>query len=121
MADISYIDQQLASFPSEQRKSLKLAFQYLLDNWRLGVPTSGERATNSQLYYFTATTPAVANTEFAIVHGIGQAPYNIVQVLDPNAVNAQMIPLKVTRLADADRLYLSSSVASANFTIAVEA
>lgn len=120
MAQVSYINQVLAGFPADQRKALQLAFEYVLTNLRFGQPDSTERAENLQLYYFDATTPAVANTEFSIAHGLASAPYNMLQVLPVGVVGKQIVPLRVTRAADGNRIYLSSSVASAAITVAIE-
>lgn len=120
MAQASYITQLLAGFPADQRKALQLAFEYVLTNLRLGQPDPSTRAENLQLYYFPGQTPAVANTEFTIVHGLASVPYNMIAVLPPRIVGAQMVPLIVTRAADKNRIYLSSSMTNAPIMIALE-
>ena len=120
MAQASYVNQLLASFPTDQRKALQLAFEYVLTNLRLGQPDPASRAENLQLYYFDGVTAATPNTEFSIVHGMAVAPYNMIQVLPLRIVGAQIVPLRVTRAADKNRIYLASSVASAAFMVALE-
>ena len=120
MAQASYVNQLLATFPTDQRKALQLAFEYVLTNLRLGQPDPSSRAENLQLYYFDGVTAATANTEFSIVHGMAVAPYNMIQVLPLRIVGAQIVPLRVTRAADKNRIYLASSVASAAFMVALE-
>jgi len=120
MAQVSYINQVLAGFPSDQRKALQLAFEYVLTNLRLGRPDPASRAENLQLYYFDGITASVANTEFSMVHGLAAVPYNMIQVLPVRVVGAQIVPLRVTRAADTNRVYLSSSVVNAPFMIALE-
>jgi hypothetical protein len=120
MAQISYVNQVLAGFPTDQRKALQLAFEYVLTNLRLGQPDPSSRAENLQLYYFDGVTAATANTEFTIVHGLAAVPYNMIQVLPLRIVGAQIVPLRVTRRCDANRIYLSSSVINAPFMIALE-
>jgi hypothetical protein len=120
MAQASYINQLLATFPSDERKALQLAFEYVLTNLRLGQPDPASRAENLQLYYFDGVTNATANAEFSIVHGMAAVPYNMIQVLPLRIVGAQIVPLRVTRAADKQRIYLASSVASAPFMVALE-
>ena len=120
MAQTSYIDQVLAGFASDERKALQLAFEYVLSNLRLGQPDPASRAENLQLYYFAGITPATPNTEFSIVHGLAAQPYNMIQVLPLRAVGARIVPLRVMRVSDNNRIYLSSSVANAAFMIALE-
>lgn len=88
-----------------------------MDNWRLG---TGARATNAQWYRLTGTTAAIANTEFSIKHGLDSIPTQLIPVLDLSVVNSQMVPLTTSRAADADRVYLKSSVVSATFTVMAE-
>jgi hypothetical protein len=120
MANASYIQTLLAAMSREDRQALNGVFEYLLANLRLGHADTGTRAENFQLYALEGTTASVANTEFTIAHGLGTAPYLLIPVLPLDAVNAELVPLKVTRAADASRVYLSSSVASAPIRMLVE-
>lgn len=121
MARISYVESLIAGLPADAKRSLKLAFEYVLDNLRFGRPEVDERAENGQHYFFEGTTPAVANTEFSIAHGMAAAPYLLIPVLPLDVVNAQIVRLKVTRAADVERIYLSSPDTSATFRVMVEA
>lgn len=120
MAQTSYVNQVLAGFPADQRKALQLAFEYVLTNLRLGQPDPASRAENLQLYYFDGITAPTANTEFSLVHGLAAVPYNMIQVLPVRIVGAQIVPLRVTRRADGNRVYLSSPTINAPFMIALE-
>lgn len=117
MATKGYIDHLLNALPTDLRYPLRSAFYYLMDTWRFG---DDVRAENAQLYRLTSTTASVANTEFSIVHGMGAAPHQLLPVLDLTDSNAQLVPLKVSRPADAQRIYLQSSSTSASFTIYAE-
>lgn len=121
MANPEYVASQLGGVDSTLKRSLIDVFRYVLGNLRFGRPTNQTRAENVQAYYLTGITHAVADTEFSIAHGLGSAPYVLVPVLDLQAVNAAIVPLTVTRAADASRIYLKSSVAGATFTILAEA
>lgn len=120
MASLGYIESLLAGLPADQKRNLRWAFQHVLQDFRLGRPEADSRAENVQAYYFAGTTHATPNTEFSLEHGLGRAPYLLVPVLSLQDVNAQIVPLTVTRAADSRRIYLSSSVASAPFTVLVE-
>jgi hypothetical protein len=117
MASKGLVDQALNALPSEMRYPLQKAFYYLMDNWRIG---TGTRAENAQLYRYSSTSASVANTEFTITHGLGAAPHNLIPILDVSAKNAQLIPLTVSRAADADRVYLKSASTSAVFNFYLE-
>lgn len=117
MATKGYFDTVLNTLPEELRYPLRSAFYYLADNFRFG---TGTHAENGQWYRVTATTPAVAGTEFVITHGIGSIPTQLVPLLDLSRVNGQLVPLQVTRIADANHIYLKSTSTSAGFTALLE-
>lgn len=122
MADIGFVLEEIKGFPPEMQPGLTRIFQEVLRNQRFGHPSGDQPdpSTNFGAGFFEATTPAVANTEFSITHGFGRVPYLVVPVLPLDVVNAQVVPLKVTKAADNKRVYLSSSVASAAITVLIE-
>src|SRR5688572_16937154 len=114
MADIGYVRSLLGSIPDTTTKSvLQRVFEHVLANIRLGVPEHQTRATNLQAYWMTATTPAVANQEFSIAHGLQATPHYAIPVLELDRPGAQTVPLEVTRAADKSRIYLRSTSTSA--------
>lgn len=113
MASKGLIDVALNSLPQELRKPLQDAFYHILDDWRLG---DGDKAENARWYAIEATTSSVANTEFAVVHGMESAPGRFVPVLRLNEVGDQLIPLVVSRAADGQYVYFKSSSTSAVFS-----
>lgn len=119
MADIGYISSELGSMPAEQKRALESAFRYTLNNFSFGAVEHQTRATNFQMYYLTATTPPDVLTEFTIAHGLQSAPSVLLPVLSLNAVNAQIVPLQVSRAADDKRVYLRSSSTSAAIAVLV--
>ena len=54
------------------------------------------------------------------MHGLAAVPYYMIEVLPVRIVGAQIVPLRVTRAADTNRIYLASSVVNAPFMIALE-
>lgn len=119
MADIGYIESELGGLAPEQKRPLVSAFRYLLGNLAFGAVEHQTRATNFQAYYLTGTTPAAAQTEFSIAHGLQSAPNVLVPVLALNQVGAQLVPLQIARAADDKRVYLKSSSTSAAIAVLV--
>jgi hypothetical protein len=112
-----YIDTLLNALDVNLRYPIRSAFYYEHDNWKIG---SGVRAENAQWYIKTGITSSVANTEFSFAHGLGSAPKWLIPVLDLQSVNSQIVPLQVSRAADASRVYLKSTSTSAGFTCLLE-
>ena len=117
MASKGYIAQLLNRLPADDRQVLLQAFEHVLDEWRLG---DSAKATNAAWYQLESTTASGANTEFSIRHGLGFTPVKLIPVLPLDTVNAQLIPLTVSRAADGQRIYLKSSSTSTVFRIYVE-
>ena len=114
MADKGYVKSLINGISDENtRKVLALAFTEVLDNFTLGPVEDMARSVNGQSYFFQATTSTAANVEFSVQHGQGQIPLWIRSILPLDAVNARMVDLTVTRVADEQRLYLSSPSTSA--------
>jgi hypothetical protein len=120
MADPAYVQSLLGPLPVEQRSVWRRVWEYVLGNLHFGPVAHQTRLTNFQAYYLAGTTPAAANEEFTIAHGLGRAPYVLLPALALDAIGGQMVPLKVTRAADASRVYLSSPTTSAAIWIVVE-
>jgi hypothetical protein len=113
-----YVDTLLNALPADMKRVLTQVFEYTSNNWKVG---TGPRATNAQWYRFESTTASVANTEFTVRHGLGAAPHTLIPVLDVTQTGASLVPLTVTRAADAERLYLASSSTSVAVTFFLEA
>ncbi len=120
MANKGYTDSILGTLPDPIKQAVQSAFRYVLDNLRFGSVEHQTRATNFQAYWLTGTTAANAGEEFSIAHGLEKAPMVAFPVLPLNAINAQWVPLRVSRAADANRIYLTSSSTSAAFAVLVE-
>jgi hypothetical protein len=121
VANPDYVVAQLGGVDAGLKRTLVEVFRYVLGNLRLGRPSTQTRAENLQAYFLYGTTPSVALQEFSIAHGLGAAPYLLLPVLDLQGVGAQIVPLVVTRAADASRIYLASSATDAAIAVLVEA
>lgn len=120
MADLGYIERELNALPANLRPAFLRIFQAILKDLRLGHPADRTAMTNFGGAWFETTTPAGVNTEFTIPHGFGRTPYLLLPVLPLDVQGAQLVPLTVSRVADDNRVYLKSSVASAPITVGVE-
>jgi hypothetical protein len=120
MADIAYIKSVFGGTPDAIKRAAEQAFTYVLGNLTLGAPEDARRSKNFQWYWFSGTTSSNANTEFSIAHGLQKVPNVILPVLPLSEVGSQIVPLQVSRAADANRIYLKSSSTSAAFTVLVE-
>ena len=120
MASIGYVRGLLGGITADLSRTFTLIFEHVLGNLRTGLPGHQKRAENFAWVQVDGTTATVANTEFSIQHGIETAPRVAFPCLDLTSANAQLVPLTVTRAADASRVYLKSSSTSAAFTLFVE-
>jgi hypothetical protein len=121
MADLGYIESQLTGIADPAlRKVLLSVFKYLLKDVRFGRAEDAEASVNFGGGFFEGTTPATPNEEFSIEHSFGRPPYLLIPVLPLDAIGANIVPLQMERAADSRKIYLSSSVASANFVVYVE-
>lgn len=121
MADIGAIKAELAAFEGQQKAGLVSAFTYLLRNLSFGAVEHQRPATNFQAYYLNGVTSSNANAEFSIPHGLNGAPSVVIPVLGLDQVGAQLVPLRVSRVADNRRIYLSSPTTSAAISVLVGA
>lgn len=119
MSNVGYITTRLLGLPADTRKVLTEVFDYLVPNLRFGAPDT-PKSENFSAFYASSTTPSTANTEFSIAHGMARTPYLAIQVLDLNAVGAQIVPLTNSRAADQMRVYLKSTSTSAVITLLLE-
>ncbi len=113
MATSSYVNSLLGSLAAPIKVALSQAFSYLLTNLTFGRAEPGQtlqaRGANLRIYPLSATT-----------HGLPSAPYLLVPVAPLDTVGASIVPLTVTRAADASRIYLSSSATNATVFVFVE-
>lgn len=112
-----YVDTLLNALPADTKRVLTQVFDYLQNNWKVG---TGPRATNAQWYRIESTTASVANVEFSVKHGLGVAPHTLIPVVDLTQAGASLVPLTVSKAADAERIYLQSSSTGAVVTFFVE-
>lgn len=121
MADEGHIRTMLNGVTDANMKQiLTKVFEYLLKEIRFGRAEDGDPSKNFGGGFFAGRTHATADTEFSIQHTFGRKPYLAIQVVPLDQVNSEIVPLKVTRAADSQRVYLSSSEEDVPFFLYLE-
>lgn len=96
---------------------VKQAFEYVTRELALGDNTKAE---NFSWFRVSGTTHATANTEFSVAHGMDHAPSKLIPVMQLDSSGGALVPLTVTRVSDARRIYLKSSSTGAAFVAYLE-
>lgn len=120
MAVIGYVDTLIAPLPVEIRKALTDVFTYTYATMLWGPVVNGRRGVNGQQYFVSFLLPITANQEVAIPHGLSTPPNLAIPVLDVRSANSAIVPLTITRPADAHYLYLKSSATGVPVTLLVD-
>ena len=120
MASKGYVDSQLNRLDTKMRNVLVRVFQHVLDTMQIGGIGHQEKALNFKWIRLDSTTATTANEEFTIPHGAGQMPLYLVPLVPLDSSGVWLPRLKVTRAADASRIYLSSPDTNAQFTVLME-
>lgn len=122
MATSSYAKSLLGGLGADVRAAFARVFDYVFEgNLRFGPVDHQQRTENFAGIYLRSTTASTAGDEFTVAHGLPTKPRVMWQVLDPQAVNSQVVRLAVSRAADDKRVYLTSSDTGAAITLYVEA
>jgi len=102
------------------KKTMVELLRALVPFLRFG-PLDSAKAENFNGFNVTSTT-ATSTSEFSIEHGMGRAPYRAMPVIDLSVVGSRLVPLTVTRAADARRVYVKteSGFTNAEFSLYVE-
>lgn len=120
MADLGLVRAYLGGLPQEQRRAFTSLFEYLLKNWRVGLPGHQGVAPNMAWVQLTSTTAVDAGVEFAVRHGLAVAPKVAFPALDLTSSGGQFVAVTVSRPADATYVYLRSTSTGVPFVLFVE-
>lgn len=118
MADIAYVESSFGTTDKETKKAAVEAFRYVLNNVSL-LPNDKNKAANFQMKYLSGTTSSNANEEFSVAHGLENTPQVLIPVALLTDEASQIVPLTISKAADARRVYLKSSSTSAAFSVLV--
>src|SRR5262245_25011219 len=120
MADIGFVRGALKGIKDEAtRRVLTDIFEHILGNLRFGAPEHQVRTENFQIYWENSTT-AASTGEFSFPHGLGSAPKYAIPALELDRIGSRIVPLEVTRVADASRIYLKSTSTGAQVLLLIE-
>lgn len=114
MASSSYAKSLIGGLGADIKAAFARVFEYVLDGGiRFGAVDVNSRAENMGGVFLSSTSAASTGTEWSVAHGLGSTPRFVMQVLKPSAVGAQVIPdLRISRAADASRIYFTSATSS---------
>lgn len=122
MASLGYIESLLNSLDAKIKLAINKAFEHAVKSpgYQIGGIAHQEKAQNFKWIRLDSVTSSVANQEFTIAHGIGSMPIYAIPLVPLESSGVWLPRLKVTRPADASRIYLSSPDTGAAFTVLVE-
>jgi hypothetical protein len=120
MASKGYLNSLLNQLPADMKRVLSYAFEHVADTGQIGGVSHQEKALNFKWIRLDSTTAGVANEEFTIQHGAGQMPLYLLPLVPLDSSGTWLPRLKVTRAADASRIYLSSPDTGAPFSVLME-
>lgn len=112
MASLGGVESLLGSLPAETKRVFTEVFRALVPFLRFG-PLDTVKCENFAGFNITSTT-ASDTGEFSVAHGLGRAPYRLMPQLDLNSSGMELPILRVSRPADASRIYLKASAGSTN-------
>lgn len=121
MASIGYLESLLNTLPQALKVPMVAFTREAFKTLNFGAPQStAKAATNFHGNLVPLTTAANSGDEVAVAHGLGRVPRTLFNLVGLDTVNATLVPLTVTRAADATYLYLSSPVTDAATWVYVE-
>jgi hypothetical protein len=125
MSSLALIEASINRLPADQRPPLIDAFREAVKQLRLGAPSTASPpapvpAENFGGHLVPFTTPAVANTEFAVAHQLGRTPRTAVPAVAVGTAGSAVVEFVVARGADSAFLYLSCPKTSVSGLLYVE-
>lgn len=119
MADPNYVYAQI-TLPLNERSMWRRIWDYVLRDVAFGAVGDRWPSENMRGKFYAATTSDTSDAEFSISHSLGREPRALIQAVPLNVVGAKTVRLRITRAADAERLYLASPEVSAPIYVYVE-
>lgn len=117
MSALGGLEALLGGLETPTKKILTELLRAMVPFNRFG-PVDTAKAENFNGFKVTSTT-ATSTGEFSIEHGMGRTPYVMIPIADLTSSGASIVPLTVTRPADARRVYLKTDAGSTNKVIHV--
>ena len=113
MAALGGLEALIGSLPTDTRRAMMELLRAMVPFLRFGPVDHQQKAENFAGYTMVSTT-ASDTGEFSVVHGLGRAPYRFMPSLNLNSSGMETVLLRVSRPADASRLYLKAAAGSTN-------
>ena len=120
IAAIGLLEALVGGAEEKTKKILTELIRAAFPNLRFG-PIDTAKAENFQGYNLSSTT-GTSTSEFSVVHNMGRTPYRAMPAMDLSVVGSAIVPLEVTRAADATRMYFKTQAGSTSsvFSLYVE-
>ena len=112
MAALGGLESLIGSLPTDTKRVFTEVLRALVPFLRFG-PIDIAKCENFAGYNIVSTT-ASDTGEFTVAHGLGRAPYRLMPQLNLNSSGMELPILRVSRPADASRIYLKASAGSTN-------
>lgn len=119
MAALGGLESLVGSLPADTKRVMTELLRAFVPFLRFGPVEHQQKAENFASYVLVSTT-ASDTGEFTIAHGLGRAPYRAEQVMDLNSSGMEWVNLRVSRPADASRIYLKAIAGSTNKVFALQ-
>lgn len=122
MASLGGLESLIGSLPPDLKRPMTELLRAFAPWIRFGPVDDGSKCENMAGFTIVSTT-ATSTGEFSVAHGIGRAPYRAMPVLDLASTGTALVDVRVSRPADASRLYLKAEAGSTGkrFALYVEA
>ena len=118
MASLGGIESLLGSLPTDIKRVLTEVVRALVPFLRFGPVEHQLKSENFGGYSLISTT-ASDTGEFTILHGLGRQPFRLMPSLDLNSSGMELVNVRVSRPADASRIYLKAIAGSTGKTFSV--
>lgn len=113
MAALGGIEATVNSMGIDLRPRMLELVRALVPFLRFGPVEHQQKAENFAGATIVSTT-AESTGEFSVAHGLGRAPYRFMPCLDLNSSGMETVLVRVSRPADAQRVYLKAAAGSTN-------
>ena len=111
MASLGGLEALIGSLPADTKRVMTELLRALVPFLRFGPVEHQDKAENFAGATLVSTT-ATSTSEFSIQHGLGRAPFRFMPCLDLNSSGMELVNVRVSRPADASRIYLRAEAGS---------
>jgi hypothetical protein len=113
VASLGGLEALIGSLPADTKRVMQELLRAMVPFLRFGVVEHQMKAENFAGFTLVSTT-ASDTGEFTVAHGMGRAPFRLMPSLDLNSSGMELVNVRVSRPADASRIYLKAIAGSTN-------